>query len=1373
MLIPFLAIGGVLAIGGAIGGAVFNSLSNEERKRQNKLNENYRAYQSEAVKKNKAANERYYRELHSMEHTSAEKLYAMRERLIREKKRANQRAYDNVVECLKQQEADTNQKIEYCKEMMVQLKQHTSQQQYTPMRQQSVKSAKKTLVEFMQEERAYMGYLQKYRGQLERTFDRAGELISPFSMRLPEKVPYTNQVIVIDKSDLKGDIFDICVDRATNIYYKAVCDDPENTALFPGADSLYCLVTRNEKGEYGSVKHLSCANGMFIQQAVRQPKVGIDAVVSKIEQQEEKHRITYYLTYQGVTLRLFPKDCVERRYPVIGEHRRVYVKYWDYKMGVAQVTEQYEDSLKIENFSTIPLIIHKNQLSKFTTQVEKLGLDESMDDWYVGPCDPQSDKLKLQLGNKVAFQVHVSLPSSEEDVCYFEFSDFLPKEDMFRFNDVFVVFDAKLDAMPYQKKNIKAYTENTKDLLIYLEKQFAEQNKIKNSQANILYFNQWSEVMKRLIDIKTYGRISCKDVRILEIGENEKTLLIFPEDVGKVQSFLTRLLKKRFSSGNLLVQLHNGRSLAGTLDMNGEELFLQTRITLEEAAAAAYTVDLYEETIPYPELQQQQALEAFRLGQMTNARLKGIIFDLPHLTFSDSQRRIEKVYNPSVLHNKSQLNALTRATAVRDFFLIQGPPGSGKTTLIKEMIYQQLAADPQSKILIVSQANVAVDNVLRGLTIQNTLQSEQIVRCGNLDTISSDLQDYYFEKRLSQYEKRITQEDCPEALLPYRKRWLKLLSEKDNKVQISEYLLNNFSVIGATCVGLAKKKIGLNRIDFDLVIVDEAGKALPGELLIPINHAQKIIIIGDHKQLPPVVDPVLFNGGVQLNDIIDEDTINEFFSTSFFQYMFEQCPADNKCMLTMQFRMPTVIGNLVSQLFYDGKLESAPSCAHKQPLLFSHHMIFLNMDGDAAYREKKDSPQSSPYNEREVIVVSHLVKLIREKYDGRLVVITPYKRQKSKLKQSLKAEKNVVINTIDAFQGDEADIVIYCMTRSQHKTAYFSDNARLNVAMSRTKNTLIFVGSMSYLYKYGEMHNLGKIASYIEQNGIVLTYAEMMNPNRDWQWNLPAGSSMMEEHYEVHNGMEEDTAIPELDKFLPKKKSEKISDTAECCICHKSYAKEVLEEGICPDCLYDGEVYECKKCRKPMLYTNKRRYIEKLPREEYCEDCKIVKEYPCQGCGKMIYITNKQFHEHKLPNYCYQCHTTVVQTVPCKGCEKGIPLTREIVDQIAKGKRRIPEFCYDCNQFVVVGRCSVCGKEIKVKRYKIDSQKNYNVCYECSHEIYRTEICKDCFHRFEITYGEKYYFESKGQDLPKRCKDCRCKRKENRLSMFIVKILDK
>lgn len=213
-------------------------------------------------------------------------------------------------------------------------------------------------------------------------------------------------------------------------------------------------------------------------------------------------------------------------------------------------------------------------------------------------------------------------------------------------------------------------------------------------------------------------------------------------------------------------------------------------------------------------------------------------------------------------------------------------------------------------------------------------------------------------------------------------------------------------------MGLAQKRVGLDRLAFDLVIIDEAGKALPGELLIPINRARKVIIIGDHKQLPPVIDPALYNGGVDLNDVVSEDDENKFFSTSFFQYLYEQCPSSNKFMLDMQYRMPTVIGNLVSRLFYDGQLKSAASCALKTPLMLHHHLIFLNMENDAAYVEQKESPQSSPYNMREVEIVADFVHKIREKYDKRIVIITPYKGQKKKLRNKFKMNSLKMIRYI-------------------------------------------------------------------------------------------------------------------------------------------------------------------------------------------------------------------------------------------------------------------------------------------------------------------------------------------------------------------------
>ena len=542
MPIPFFAaavVGGAIVGLAVVGEKIANALSEKERKRQKKLNENYKEYKENAISKNNDIQEQYYCEIDAMQFASATRLYEMRKSVVENKKKLTQNAYNTAKECLKQQQEDAKEKIEYINKLLEQLKQHENQQQYTPMRQMTTKNFRQTLYEFIREEYAYTGYLRKYEKQLERVFNRDGELLPPFSMNLPESVPYTNKIIEIEKNKLDGKEFDICVDSDKQIRYKAICDDPENTDLFSAEDVLYCLVTDNEKRDYGSIKHLSCAKGMFIQRTVYQSGIGIDGVVSEVKPQEEKHSVTYYLTYQGITLRLFPKDCMERRSLVIGEHRQVYVKYWDYKLGMAQVTEKYEDSLKMENFHTIPLVIHQEQVNEFKYQIERQGLHNSMDDWYIGPY-PQRNILKLQLGTKVAFKVHVSLPTQEDKTCYFEFLDFLPREDMFRFNDIFVTFDAQLDTMLYQKEYIQNYTENTTDLLLYIEKQFEEQSKIKNSQFNILYFNQWNEMMKRLIDIKKYGTISCKNIRILEI-ENEYKLLIFPEDTEKAKNFLRKL----------------------------------------------------------------------------------------------------------------------------------------------------------------------------------------------------------------------------------------------------------------------------------------------------------------------------------------------------------------------------------------------------------------------------------------------------------------------------------------------------------------------------------------------------------------------------------------------------------------------------------------------------------------------------------------------------------------------------------------------------------------------------------------------------------------------------------------------------------------
>jgi len=1362
---------GVMAVAtvGAAAAFIVNRFSERERARQQRLKASYERYRKRVLNKDRAIRNRYNHQCRQMRNAAADELYDYYQNELEELKEENRADYEDVMSCAEEQMADAKEKIDICKKFLEQLKSHLDSQQVTPLRQQTLLSARSSLHDFIHEEYAYIGYLSKYIHRLQYVYNRQGEIIEPFSIHLPEEVPYKNKVICVEREKLDGDCFDIEV--GDSLYYKACCEDPENLSYYSGMDRIYCLVTDNKKTENGSVKVLSCAKGMFIQTAIRQKAVCIDAVVEKIMDQENSANKKYEMTYKGVTLHLNRFDCENRRIPVIGEHRRVYVKYWNYSGNFAQVTEKYDDVLKVEFFDRIPLVIGNSNVADFKKEAQKL--TSSMDDWYIGPMEDKGN-LKVQLGTKAVFVVSLKEGGNPDNpYIYFTFDHFLKSEEMFRFNDIYVVVDAQLEAVNEKKEQILPIVDNTRDLIAYLQREFTEQEKIKKNQSSLLFFNQWNEVMRRLIEIKKYGKKEIQNIHVKGC-DNPHTWKIDPMDIPCVQHFLKEMVNETART-RIIIQLHNGRGVDGKISENGGELLIKEMVMPEELREAGNIVDLYEQAEPYPEQQQYRALEQFRLGQMVNPKLKTLIFDLPSLTFTDNGRQVREIRNSKMLANHGQLQALNRANSSENIFLIQGPPGTGKTTLIKELIYQELTSNPDSRILIVSQANVAVDNVLRGLAEQIHISPAAVVRCGRKDKISEDLQDFNFENRFEQYISSMNADDLPKELVPYQQKWLEMLQNPEGRSQLGEYLLNNFSIIGATCVGLAQKRVGLDRLAFDLVIIDEAGKALPGELLIPINRARKVIIIGDHKQLPPVIDPALYNGGVDLNDVVSEDDENKFFSTSFFQYLYEQCPSSNKFMLDMQYRMPTVIGNLVSRLFYDGQLKSAASCALKTPLMLDHHLIFLNMENDAAYVEQKESPQSSPYNMREVEIVADFVHKIREKYDKRIVIITPYKGQKKKLRNKFKNEfskdDQIHIDTIDAFQGDESDIVIYCMTRSRTKTLYFSDNARLNVALSRTKNTLIIVGSLGYLYSYGEGHNLTGIADYIKENGLIITFDELMNSDLGWRFkqdeeqpnNSETGVGTKESSEEAVRVSPE---IFELETQMTVSRQPAEEERKTCAICHKLFSAPDLLNDICPDCLNLGKIYKCKRCHRKMLYTNYRKYVEKLSPEPYCKNCseeikknELVMVGTCESCGKEIKVKRGYLQEHpeiREQSYCYECNRKISVGI-CEGCGRPIEVKQGYLRNHPEAGQQ--KYCYECNRKISVGICEGCGRPIEVKQGYLRNHpeiRRTKYCYECNQREV-IGICANCGRK--ITAKKGYLRAHPEMKQPKYCHDCYMKRK--------------
>ncbi|MDE7252974.1 MAG: protein kinase [Acetatifactor sp.] len=325
------------------------------------------------------------------------------------------------------------------------------------------------------------------------------------------------------------------------------------------------------------------------------------------------------------------------------------------------------------------------------------------------------------------------------------------------------------------------------------------------------------------------------------------------------------------------------------------------------------------------------------------------------------------------------------------------------------------------------------------------------------------------------------------------KEWQKRVAQGNELLQES---LADATLVGATCLGIAGLSEGIE-FDFDWVIVDEAGKATPPEILVPICLGKKVVLVGDHKQLPPVVDEALLK-------FQDEEKTNikkEDLEISLFEYLERSLSDECKNILDEQYRMNPVIGDLVSNLFYENKLISKTSREEKTiPLKIyeSKPLVWLTTAESPDRKEEKVSDSYSNSYEAKIIF-EQLLEIDQELGELRLkketAIIAGYRGQKDRLNRlfesNYKARFNhmtVEINTVDAFQGRETDIVFYSVVRSNEegKLGFLKDVRRLNVAFSRARELLVVVGDHHCAQKQLEMNGQGNpfvdIIRYIRNN---------------------------------------------------------------------------------------------------------------------------------------------------------------------------------------------------------------------------------------------------------------------------------------------------
>ncbi|MEG3832920.1 MULTISPECIES: AAA domain-containing protein [unclassified Microcoleus] len=299
-------------------------------------------------------------------------------------------------------------------------------------------------------------------------------------------------------------------------------------------------------------------------------------------------------------------------------------------------------------------------------------------------------------------------------------------------------------------------------------------------------------------------------------------------------------------------------------------------------------------------------------------------------------------------------------------------------------------------------------------------------------------------------------------------------------------LIKRSQVVAGTCIGIPRD---IQDIEFDLCIVDEASKATATEVLVPIARSHRWILVGDPKQLPPFRDEASRDSDFLEKYELTQDDIRE----TLFDRLLRTLPDGCRKMLTIQHRMVAPIGNLVSECFYDGQLKSARTDLdqHLRSVL-PQPVTWLTTTKLPNSREQ--SANSSFNNICDVNVIVQFLKQLNQtavkaqkKYS--VAVLTGYAAQLKLLDRNLASELNnwqaltVECNTVDAFQGREADIAVYSVTRSnkEGKVGFLRDAERLNVALSRGKVGLVIVGDHHFC-RTSHDNPLHRVLDYVESH---------------------------------------------------------------------------------------------------------------------------------------------------------------------------------------------------------------------------------------------------------------------------------------------------
>ena len=419
--------------------------------------------------------------------------------------------------------------------------------------------------------------------------------------------------------------------------------------------------------------------------------------------------------------------------------------------------------------------------------------------------------------------------------------------------------------------------------------------------------------------------------------------------------------------------------------------------------------------------------------------------------------------------NRTQEEAVNRVLWAKDVAVVHGPPGTGKTTTLVEAIYETLRRENQ--VLVCAQSNMAVDWISEKLVDRGV----PVLRIGNPTRVNDKMLSFTSERRFESHPDYELLWAIRKAIRDLRANRARRISDgyhqklerlKDRatelEIRINAQLFGEARVIACTLVGSAHRLLDGQK--FGTVFIDEAAQALEAACWIPIRRCSRVILAGDHCQLPPTVKSIA--------------ALKAGLGKTLMERIVEQKP-EVVTLLRMQYRMNEEIMRFSSDWFYGNQVESAPEVKYRSildldvPMEWIDYRFQEEFVGESFGRINKAEAELTLMTLQEYFERIGKTRVLNERLD--VGVISPYRAQVQYLRSQLKKKEYfkpfrhlITVNTVDGFQGQERDIIVISLVRSndEGQIGFLRDLRRMNVAITRARMKLIILGDAQTMTRH-------------------------------------------------------------------------------------------------------------------------------------------------------------------------------------------------------------------------------------------------------------------------------------------------------------------